>query len=102
METDNNDVERLNVLYWLADTAKGRDRNPEALAHVEVLLASASVHTTLLRMVNVLYDLTANPNCRKEVEEEIQAALSIDKLEGSSKYVSLRKLDSVIRESQRM
>ena len=89
-----------NVLAWLADAAKGKDRNPDVLAHVEVLLALASVHTTLLRMVNVMYDLTANPNLFSELRAEIERVRQSGW--SSSSYSSLTKLDSVLRESQRM
>jgi cytochrome P450 len=92
--------EDFNVLAWLADTAKGGDRNPETLAHVEVLLALASVHTTLLRVVNVLYDLTANPECVDHLREEIESVWDAGWDESS--YARLHKLDSVLRESQRM
>ena len=97
---DNEDD--FNVLSWLADTAKGRDRNPETLAHVEVLLALASVHTTLLRMVNVLYDLTANPGYLKELQFEIEAESRSKQGWNEASYSQLQKLDSVLRESQRM
>ena len=90
-----------NVLDWLVDSAKGRDRTPEALAHVEVLLALAAVHTTLLRMVNVLYDLTANPELLEELRGEIE--LQADSKDGwnTKSYSRLLKMDSVLRESQR-
>ena len=92
--------EDYNVLSWLADTAKGTDRDPEVLAHLEVLLALASVHTTLLRMVNVLYDLIANP----EYFDELRAEIESNNQDGwnKSSYQRLEKLDSVLRESQRM
>ncbi|MCJ1351569.1 MAG: hypothetical protein MMC33_001553 [Icmadophila ericetorum] len=91
--------EDFNVLAWLADLAKGNDRNPDTLAHVEVLLALASVHTTLLRMVNVLSDLIANPGYFEELQEEITSVSQ--KGWSESSYFELQKLDSVLRESQR-
>ncbi|KAF2187594.1 putative cytochrome P450 [Zopfia rhizophila CBS 207.26] len=91
-----------NVLRWLAETAKGRDRDADTLAHVEVLLALASVHTTLLRMANVLYDLTANPELFGELQAEIQAVSSNQDGWDQTSYSKLDKLDSVLRESQRM
>jgi cytochrome P450 len=97
-----NDAES-NVLCWLVDTAKGRDRDAETLAHVEVLLALASVHTTLLRMVNVLYDITANPQYTAELRAEIQQATTPEKGAWThATYAGLEKMDSVLRESQRM
>ena len=94
--------EDTNVLSWLADTAKGGDRDPDTLAHVEVLLALASVHTTLLRMVNVLYDLTASPRYFKELQFEIEAQSKSEQGWNEASYSQLQKLDSVLRESQRM
>lgn len=97
---DNEDDS--NVLSWLVDTAKGRDRDPDTLAHVEVLLALASVHTTLLRMVNVLYDLAANPGYFKELQVEIESEAESKQGWNAASYSQLQKLDSVLRESQRM
>lgn len=92
----------LNVLTWLSVLAKGRDRNPESIAHVQVLIALAAVHTTVLRMVNVLYDITAaGPALLEELREEINTAVNEYGWEGIP-YDQLYKLDSVLRESQRM
>lgn len=95
-----DDPADFNVLSWLVEAAKGKDRNPGALAHVEVLLALASVHTTLLRVVNVLYDLTSNPIYLQELSAELDA------IGGHgwsySSYNDLKALDSFIRESQRL
>ena len=97
---DNEDDS--NVLSWLVDTAKGRDRDSDTLAHVEVLLALASVHTTLLRMVNVLYDLAANPKYFKELQAEIESEAKSQQGWSEASYSQLQKLDSVLCESQRM
>ncbi|KAI1809978.1 cytochrome P450 [Poronia punctata] len=92
-----------NVLYWLAELAKGGDRSADKLAHIEVLLALASVHTTLLRMVNVLYDITASgPELVQELREEILEVLASKGEWTDNPYDKLHKLDSVMRESQRM
>ena len=90
------------MLAWLAELAKGGDRNPDTLAHVEVLLALASVHTTLLRMVNVLYDLTSHPQYLDEIRREIKEEVESKEGWTSTSYSRLHKLDSVLRESQRM
>jgi cytochrome P450 len=85
---------------WLAELAEGTDRDPTKLAHYEVLLALASIHTTLLREVNVLYDIMAEPHYIDILREEINqvAENGWDK----TSYGSLQKLDSVMRESQRL
>ena len=97
---DNEDDS--NVLSWLAETAKGGDRDPDTLAHVEVMLTLASVHTSTLRMVNVLYDLTASPRYFKQLQLEIEAQSKSEQGWNEASYSQLRKLDSVLRESQRM
>ncbi|OTB17447.1 hypothetical protein K445DRAFT_310865 [Daldinia sp. EC12] len=90
-----------NVLNWLVDTVKGADRDANTIAHVEVLLALAAVHTTLLRMVNVLYDITAS-GLATELRSEIEEVASRSEAWGKSSYDNLHKLDSVLSESQRM
>jgi ent-kaurene oxidase len=100
MPSDDS-ADDLNILSWLSHMAKGRDRNPRVIAHVQVLVALAAVHTTLLRMVNVLYDVTAaGPELREELMSEI-------KLTPASEWDDallnqLPRLDSVMRESQRI
>ncbi|KAI9034946.1 cytochrome P450 [Aspergillus affinis] len=68
--TPEKSESHFNVLCWLVEAAKGGDRNPDTLAHIEVLLAPAAVHTTLLRMVNVLSDLTAHSDLLMELVDE--------------------------------
>ncbi|KAI0889802.1 cytochrome P450 [Annulohypoxylon maeteangense] len=100
--TPSYEDEDLNVLTWLSVLAKGKDRNPGSIAHVQVLLGLAAVHTTVLRMVNVLYDITAaGPTLLKELRDEINAVAGENGWEDIP-YDQLHKLDSVLRESQRM
>ncbi|KAK4234571.1 cytochrome P450 [Achaetomium macrosporum] len=95
--------EDLNVLSWLASLAKGRERNPVTLGHVLVLVALAMVHTTLLRMVNVLYDVTsADPALLTALLDEIGAVAKRGWHEHDNPYDALDRLDSVLRESQRL
>ncbi|KAK0631018.1 cytochrome P450 [Bombardia bombarda] len=107
-EPKDNKAEDLNILSWLSAMAKGRDRSPDVIAHVLVLVALASVHTTLLRMVNVLYDITAaGPALRDELLAEITATGGEDgagwaKTKTKNPYGELHRLDSVLRESQRI
>ncbi|KAK4169837.1 cytochrome P450 [Cladorrhinum sp. PSN259] len=104
-QPDDTKPEDLNVLSWLAALAKGRERTAETIGHVLVLVALATVHTTLLRMVNVLYDvLSTNPELQDELLAEIAEVAKKgwhDNANGNP-YDDLHKLDSVLRESQRM
>ncbi|KAF2706116.1 cytochrome P450 [Pleomassaria siparia CBS 279.74] len=91
---------QVDGFTWLAELAEGSERDPTKLAHYEILLALASIHTTLLREVNVLYDVMAEPQYIDMLREEIKevAQKGWDK----TAYGSLEKLDSVLRESQRL
>ncbi|OTA60394.1 cytochrome P450 [Hypoxylon sp. EC38] len=97
----DTEEEHFNILSWLVDSAKGKDRNADALVRVMVIVALASLHTVLLRIVNVLYDLTDNPDLMEEVRSEIEAITVDPQGWRDSPYDKLHKLDSVIIESQR-
>ncbi|OTB18373.1 hypothetical protein K445DRAFT_55649 [Daldinia sp. EC12] len=95
--------EDLNVLSWLVSLAKGRDRNADTIGHVLVMVALAAVHTTLLRMVNVLYDIIdAGSSLQNELLDEISAVAERGWHDNGNPYDALDKLDSVMRESQRL
>ena len=53
-------------------------------------------------MVNVLYDLAANPGYFKELQAEIESEAESKQGWNEASYSQLQKLDSVLRESQRM
>jgi ent-kaurene oxidase len=70
---DASDDKDLNVMSWLIDAVKGSERDVDRLAHIQVIIALAAVHTTVLRMVNVLYDLHAtDPELVNELRAEIE------------------------------
>lgn len=91
-----------NLMSWLIDLAKGNDREPAKIAHLQLLISFASVHTVLVRILNVLYDIVANPELVQDLEDEIHAIANSDTGWADAPYERLYKLDSVIRESQRM
>lgn len=93
----------LNVLSWLTNFAKGRERNADIIGHVMIMVALAAVHTTLLRMVNVLYDVVdAPPDLQQQILDEIAGVAQRGWHDNGNPYDALEKLDSVLRESQRI
>lgn len=102
-EPQDDEPEDLNVLSWLTSLAKGRERNADALGHVLVLVALGAVHTTLLGMLNVLYDVVnAGAQLQNEILEEITDVSDRGWHDNGNPYDALEKLDSVMRESQRL
>ena len=96
---DNN-----NLLSWMIDIASETESDAASLAHLEVVMSLASIHTSQMNAVHVLYDLVARPEYMEPIREEINA---VSKEDGAwmkwkkSSFTKLRKLDSFMRESQR-
>ncbi|KAF2878219.1 cytochrome P450 monooxygenase-like protein [Massariosphaeria phaeospora] len=95
----------MNLLTWMLEIANGADSKPSDLAHLEVVMSLASIHTSQMNAVHVLYDLAAHPQYIEELREEIKKILAEDGKWTSWKkpsFYKLKKLDSFMRESQRM
>ncbi|OJZ81652.1 hypothetical protein ASPFODRAFT_85167 [Aspergillus luchuensis CBS 106.47] len=76
--------DEFNVLAWLVEAAKGSDRDPDTLAHVEVLLALAS-----------------NPRYIDELRDEMHNVWATTGWNKAADFFpKLYKLVSVLRESQ--
>ena len=97
--TDDN-----NLLSWMIEIASEKEGDPASLAHLEVVMSLASIHTSQMNAVHCLYDLTAYPEYVEPIREEIREVIRED---GGwiqwtkSSFTKLRKLDSFMKESQR-
>jgi cytochrome P450 len=92
-----------DLLQWMMDRASGRDANPESLAHRLLILTLASVHTTSMAATQVLFDLCTHPEYVDPLRQELLEAMK--KTDGKitkQTLNQLRKLDSFMRESQRL
>jgi len=93
-----------NLLSWMIEIASEKEGNPESLAHLEVVLSLASIHTSQMNAVHCLYDLIARPEYIESIKAEIKRVVSED---GGwtdwkkNSFTKLRILDSFMRESQR-
>ena len=102
--SEKSDEEGNNLLSWMMEIAPEKESDPGSLAHLEVVMSLASIHTSQMNAVHVLYDLVARPEYFDLLREEI---IQILKEEGpwtkwkKSAFTKLRKLDSFMRESQR-
>lgn len=99
---NNNNVNDL--LSWMLEIASEAEGDAASLAHLEVVMSLASIHTSQMNAVHVLYDLVARPEYFEPIRAEIK---EISKKDGEwekwekSSFIKLRKLDSFMRESQR-
>ncbi|TFK68396.1 cytochrome P450 [Pluteus cervinus] len=96
------DPERPNdIVSWMLDYAKPQYRNVRDFTIRILAINFAAIHTTSTGLTNALYDLAVHPEYVEPMREEI---LSVIATEGWTKVgmTKLRKLDSFLRESQRL
>lgn len=86
------------------EIANEEEGDPKSLAHLEVVMSLASIHTSQMNAVHCLYDLVARPEYIEPIRAEITRVIEEDggwaQLQKSS-FTKLRILDSFMRESQR-
>jgi len=92
---------RQNLLSWMIETANEKEGRPDKLAHLELVISLASIHTTQMAVVHVLYDLCEHPEFLPELRDEIEEVLAQDGEWKKTSFTKLRKLDSFMKESQR-
>ena len=89
------------LLSWMMECATGSEADPRHLAHLEIVISLAAIHTSQMNAVHCLYDLASHPEYIEQIRDEIR---TVARLEGGwqkTSYAKLRKLDSFMKESQR-
>lgn len=93
----------VDMMQWMVESARGSDRNPDVLSHNMLFLSLAAVHTSSATTIHVLFDLCAHPEYIQPIRDEVQEAVA--KSGGRwtlSVIASMKKLDSFMKESQRL
>ena len=92
----------VDVLEYMMDLAKGKESDAENLAMRYCYTIIGSVHTVTGAIVDSLYEACARPEYIEPLRQEIQQAL--DEEGGWNKVTlsKMRKLDSFMKEVQRM
>ncbi|KFY44692.1 hypothetical protein V495_03311 [Pseudogymnoascus sp. VKM F-4514 (FW-929)] len=109
---DEFDDEKATFCSWVLKYTDEKQRNSSLhLANAQMGLSFAAIHTSSMALSQVVFDLAARPEYIKGLREEIKEVLTEDgydidgegftKLKKSS-YTKLRKLDSFLKESQRL
>ncbi|KAJ6468013.1 cytochrome P450 [Mycena vitilis] len=90
-----------DLISWLLELAEGEERTAPALALRVLVTNMAAIHTSSMAMTAVLYDLVTYPEHIVQMREEAERVVAE---EGWSKASlgSMHKIDSFIRESQRL
>lgn len=94
-----------DFLQWMLDLADNeRDRDPEFLAqNLFIVMSLAVVHTSTMALTQTVFDLIVHSEYVPSLRDEIQTALENGWKNGTFKeFSSMRRLDSFLRESQRL
>ena len=91
-----------NLLQFMDDAATGIDGRPEKLAGRTLILTLASSHTTSMAACQALFQMCENPKYISELREEVRSVVEEDGGWRKTTLTKLRKLDSFIKESQRV
>lgn len=97
-------AEQNNLLSWMMETASEQQSDPKQLAHLELVMSLASIHTSQMNAVHCLYDLVDKPEYIGPIREEIQQVVQEDgpwMLWEKSSFTKSGHLDSFMKESQR-
>ncbi|WPH04790.1 Hypothetical protein R9X50_00768600 [Acrodontium crateriforme] len=100
-ENDPEYVKPVDMLQWMMDAADENDGQPHKLAHRQLLLSLASIHTTTMSAAHALYDLCARPEYFEPLREEAKQVIAEDGGWQKTTLNKMRKLDSFLKESQR-
>lgn len=96
-----------NLLHWTIGEHKNLDTiDPAEVGHMQMTAAFAALSPIGMSMSYAIFDLAAHPEVVKELRDEIEAVIAVEQppsgwLEKSS-LPKLRKLDSFMKESQRL
>ncbi|CAE7033952.1 hypothetical protein PTNB85_03764 [Pyrenophora teres f. teres] len=98
----SNHVKPDDFLQWMMDDARQDEGSIRDLAHRQLLLSLASVHTTSLRVTHFFLDLCAFPEYLEPLRVETRSVLREDGGIRKTTLNKLHKLDSFLKEPQRM
>lgn len=95
------DDKPLDLLQYMIESAEGDDREPERLAHLELLANLVGIHTTSGAITHAILDLCQYPEYVQILREEVEEVLREDDGWQRNSYNKLHRMDSFLKESQR-
>lgn len=97
-----NDQKPNDLLQWMIDAANEDEGKPNKLAHRQLLLTLAAIHTSTMAATHVILDLYERREYLQPLREEIEQAVKEDEGWQKTTLNRMQKLDSFLKESQRM
>ena len=91
-----------DLLQWMMNEANERDGKPEKLAHRELVITLASIHTSTMAAVHTFYDICAHPEYIQRLREEVVNCVEEEGGWSRVTFNKMLKMDSFMKESQRL
>ncbi|KAL8673743.1 MAG: hypothetical protein Q9168_001850 [Polycauliona sp. 1 TL-2023] len=91
-----------DMLHFMDNEATGADARPDKLSARALVLTLASAHTTSMAACQALFQMCEHPEYIPELREEVRKAVEENQGWHKTTLTKLRKLDSFIKESQRL
>ena len=82
--------------------ANERDGKPEKLAHRELVITLASIHTSTMAAIHTFYDIYAHPEYIQPLREEVVNCVEEEGGWSRVTFNKMLKMDSFMKESQRL
>lgn len=93
-----------DLIQWLVEALpEDEKRDVRSQAHLQLILAAASIHTTNNLVTDCIYDLAAYPEAQDILREEAHQVLEVEHgWARKESMAKLKKLDSFMKETQRL
>jgi cytochrome P450 len=102
MKRDTGLKKPSDMVQWLIDNSDGRGGDLAFQANEHIVMNVAAIHTTGGQLAHTLYDLARYPEYVPQLREEIGSVLSQDGSITKQGLFRLKKMDSFLREVQRL
>ncbi|KAI1437059.1 cytochrome P450 [Xylaria sp. CBS 124048] len=104
-ESEAESKPRNDMIEWMqrrAEKLGDKSFDNKELANLQMLTATAAIHTTRLAIIHALYDLAARPEYIQPLREEIfEVTKGSNGILRKQHLTQMKKLDSFMKESQR-
>ena len=91
-----------DFLQWMSDTAVGPEKDKAFIASTQLMFSLAAIPKCVALCTQLLNDLCAMPQYIEPLQEEIEASLAEYGTFTTQSLLLLEKMDSFIKESQRL
>ncbi len=93
-----------DLIQWLLESLPEDERGDlQVLAELQLILSASSIHTTSNLLADCLFDLAVHPDAQEELRQEVlEIFTDEDAWTRKDSMVRLKKMDSFIREVQRL